>query len=106
VGYAAGVCWVRCTSLDCGAEGPNRDSEGDAVSAWNHRPSVKADTVRTLLRLHRDGMIVDHHTGEPVMRLANGAQGRELEAVRIVFPGATLLVDVDAERRAVAPVLA
>jgi hypothetical protein len=30
-----GTCWVRCASVDCGAEGPLRDNETDAITAWN-----------------------------------------------------------------------
>jgi Restriction alleviation protein Lar len=35
-----GSCWVRCLSVDCGAEGPVKDTEEDAIAAWNGRCSA------------------------------------------------------------------
>lgn len=34
------VCHVWVTCDDCGAEGPYKETEGEAVAAWNQRVKV------------------------------------------------------------------
>lgn len=44
---ATGVYWVKCHDPECGAEGPTRDSEAEAIAAWNRALSAQPEQART-----------------------------------------------------------
>ena len=47
------ACWVECLNRDCGAHGPIRFSDQDAILAWNDKTSSIVNDEEELQELRR-----------------------------------------------------